>query len=160
MIGLDACIHALEDMGKGLTGEEIQGVLKKAAKPLVTTIQSGIASKWGLPADIYGFVSKNDAKYRSAKGAAVLLGWNRTNVLSYIGIMFEYGTLSHRIEPLSPRTQRKEHSIKALTEGGLKSRPVIRPAYDTSSKRMGEDIKKGLLKLITDKAKKNNLKTI
>jgi HK97 gp10 family phage protein len=159
--GLDDALKGLEALGKSLDGKAIQDVLREAGKPMVRQIQSGIVSKWKLPPNIYDFVTKNDSKYRSAKGASVLLGWNRTNVKAFKGIFFELGTLGQRIEPLKQsrrvRKDGKKWSEKALTSGGIIARPVIRPAFDKNKKEIEKTIGKGLTKLIFDTARKNNL---
>ena len=46
----------------------------------------------------------------------------------------EFGTLGSRTEPLSTNTRRKPHKSPLPT--GLKAKPFLRPAFDSSKREM------------------------
>lgn len=142
--GLDKLVADLRAMGK-LDPKPIKVSLRRVAGEIIRDARAACPSK--TVRNAYGFITKNESKFPTT----VLIGVDsrkrgtKTMTAPALAQVIEYGTAARKTK-------------KGYNRGMITAHPFIRPAFDSNKQRANETIKKDLIKIIEQQAKKNNLK--
>lgn len=164
LIGLDNLIKDFENLSKDLGYDAIVPVLVKNGEPMAQAMKGMVRENTGRLANSIKVVTP-----QKKFGIGVIIGpeFKRdgagTLTLNALAAINEYGA--------GERKPRRAESKKVLIDGkwrtmsqdkpfaAIPAKPFIRPAFDMTKEKVGEGIVKDLMRLVDDKAKKNNLKT-
>jgi HK97 gp10 family phage protein len=134
-------INSLKAMGVEIDNPELQRMLKAQALPIIQTAQNLAPKDSGDLAKSIGFITGKDKDNKTK----VLIGLRKEYYNNYLGVMFEYGTVS-----------RIQQSTGRYT-GIIEARPFMRPALDQNAGKVTDGIINGVDKILSKLAKKNNL---
>ena len=134
-------INSLKAMGVEIDNPELQRMLKAQALPIIQTAQNLAPKDSGDLAKSIGFITGKDKDNKTK----VLIGLRKEYYNNYLGVMFEYGTVS-----------RIQQSTGRYT-GIIQARPFMRPALDQNAGKVTDGIINGVDKILSKLAKKNNL---
>jgi len=134
-------INSLKAMGVEIDNPELQRMLKAQALPIIQTAQNLAPKDSGDLAKSIGFITGKDKDNKTK----VLIGLRKEYYNNYLGVMFEYGTVS-----------RIQQSTGRYT-GIIQARPFMRPALDQNAGKVTDGIINGEDKILSKLAKKNNL---
>jgi HK97 gp10 family phage protein len=141
MDGMPEIIEALKNMGVSLETKEMQDMLKREAQPIIETARRLAPNDTGNLRQSIQFITRMDKQNRTK----VLIGPHGNWYNHYLGVMFEYGTVS--------RIQEKTGRYTGMIE----ARPFMRPALDQNAGKVTDGIINGVDKILAKLAKKNNL---
>jgi hypothetical protein len=140
--GLAETLEALKAMGVSVKSRKLQQVLKKSASPIIATAKSLVPVDTGDLRDSIGFInSKDNANFDKA-----LIGLRKEYHNNYLGVMYEYGVPTSRIQASTGRYT-----------GAIAPVRFMQRAVDSNATSVEENIMKGVDQIIADLAKKNNL---
>jgi len=134
-------INSLKAMGVEIDNPDLQRMLKAQALPIIQTAQNLAPKDSGDLAKSIGFITGKDKDNKTK----VLIGLRKEYYNNYLGVMFEYGTVS-----------RIQQSTGRYT-GIIQARPFMRPALDQNAGKVTDGIINGVDKILSKLAKKNNL---
>jgi len=135
-------INSLKAMGVELDSPDLQRMLKAQALPIIQAAKSLAPTESGDLAKSIGFITGKDKDNKTK----VLIGLRKEYYNNYLGVMFEYGVPTNRIQSTTGRDT-----------GILEPRPFMRPALDQNAGKVTEGIINGVDKILAKLAKKNNL---
>ena len=121
--------------------EKLQKVLRKSSERIINSAKSLAPNNTGDLKDSIGFITSKD----STNLDKVLIGLRKEYYNSYLGVMYEYGTVG-RIQTTTGRYT-----------GVISPKPFMRPALDNNANAVVDDVIKGVDSILRDLAKKNNL---
>lgn len=139
--GMAEVVKALEAVGIDVKSEKLQKVLRASSQRIINTAKSLAPTNTGDLKDSIGFITSKD----SSNLDKVLIGLRKEYHNNYLGVMYEYGTVG-RIQLTTGRYT-----------GVITPRPFMRPALDSNSNAVVDDVIKGVDGILRDLAKKNNL---
>jgi len=135
-------INSLKAMGVELDSPDLQRMLKAQALPIIQAAKSLAPTESGDLAKSIGFITGKDKDNKTK----VLIGLRKEYYNNYLGVMFEYGVPTNRIQSTTGRDT-----------GILEPRPFMRPALDQNAGQVTDGIINGVDKILAKLAKKNNL---
>ena len=139
--GMAEVVKALEAVGVDVKSEKLQKVLRKSSERIINSAKSLAPNNTGDLKDSIGFITSKD----STNLDKVLIGLRKEYYNSYLGVMYEYGTVG-RIQTTTGRYT-----------GVISPKPFMRPALDNNANAVVDDVIKGVDSILRDLAKKNNL---
>jgi hypothetical protein len=119
----------------------LQDVIQKNSEPIIATAKSLVPSDTGDLRDSIGFIKSKD----SSNLDKALIGLRKEYYNSYLGAMFEYGTVA-RIQSSTGRYT-----------GNIAPVRFMQRAVDANATQVTENIIKGVDGILRDLAKKNKL---
>jgi len=128
-------------MGVEIDSPDLQRMLKAQALPIINSAKNLAPKDSGDLAKSIGFITGKDKDNKTK----VLIGLRKEYYNNYLGVMFEYGTVS-----------RIQQSTGRYT-GIIEARPFMRPALDQNAGKVTDGIINGVDKILSKLAKKNNL---
>lgn len=134
-------INSLKAMGVEIDSPDLQRMLKAQALPIIQSAKNLAPKESGDLAKSIGFITGKDKDNKTK----VLIGLRKEYYNNYLGVMFEYGTVS-----------RIQQSTGRYT-GIIEARPFMRPALDQNAGKVTDGIINGVDKILSKLAKKNNL---
>jgi len=134
-------INSLKAMGVEIDSPDLQRMLKAQALPIINSAKNLAPKDSGDLAKSIGFITGKDKDNKTK----VLIGLRKEYYNNYLGVMFEYGTVS-RIQQNTGRYT-----------GIIQARPFMRPALDQNAGKVTDGIINGVDKILSKLAKKNNL---
>lgn len=134
-------INSLKAMGVEIDSPDLQRMLKAQALPIIQSAKNLAPKESGDLAKSIGFITGKDKDNKTK----VLIGLRKEYYNNYLGVMFEYGTVS-----------RIQQSTGRYT-GIIEARPFMRPALDQNAGKVTDGIINGVDKILAKLAKKNNL---
>jgi len=134
-------INSLKAMGVEIDSPDLQRMLKAQALPIINSAKNLAPKDSGDLAKSIGFITGKDKDNKTK----VLIGLRKEYYNNYLGVMFEYGTVS-----------RIQQSTGRYT-GIIEARPFMRPALDQNAGKVTDGIINGVDKILSKLAKKNNL---
>ena len=134
-------INSLKAMGVEIDSPDLQRMLKAQALPIIQSAKNLAPKESGDLAKSIGFITGKDKDNKTK----VLIGLRKEYYNNYLGVMFEYGTVS-----------RIQQSTGRYT-GIIEPRPFMRPALDQNAGKVTDGIINGVDKILSKLAKKNNL---
>lgn len=139
--GVENVVKRLGRMGVGVAPSMIHAIMESALEKTLYDIKAGLSAN-GLSPQGYDFIRKNDAKYISKKGVAMLMGVNYDDVEAYKINWLEYGT--------APR-----YTKDGQFRGEIVGRKIIRPLLDMNIKTIENDVEDGIAQEIFNLAREN-----
>jgi hypothetical protein len=134
-------LQSLHAMGVEIKSPKLQDVIQKNIEPIIATAKSLVPSDTGDLRDSIGFIKSKD----SSNLDKALIGLRKEYYNSYLGAMFEYGTVA-RIQSSTGRYT-----------GNIAPVRFMQRAVDANATQVTENIIKGVDGILRDLAKKNKL---
>lgn len=142
--GLQKTIDALRNMGK-LETKPIKTMLRREGAVIIRDAKT--RCKYDTVKKAIGFITKNESRFPT---------------ISLIGIdSKKYGTPTITVAPLAKMLEygsAPRYTKKGAFRGQIHAAPFMRPAFDVNKDRVNSNIKKGLIQIVEQQAKKNNIK--
>jgi hypothetical protein len=168
--GLKDTLAALEKMGESLTDKEIKPILVKEGEKIADTMRALVRGKSGRLRNSIGVVNPNKFPGVVIIGPNFKIGGGTLSIAALAAIN-EYGAKG--IDPKNlGRRAKKKHKVRGWYRIQINgewvtinkqtkdrpARPFIRPAFDKHRMSAVQNIKRELVRVINQKAKKLNLK--
>jgi len=139
--GIEKTVKRLEKMGVGIAPSMVRAIMESAAEKPLFQIKAALSANGASPTT-YDFIRKNDSKYMSKKGVALLMGVDYSDPDAYKVNWIEYGT--------APR-----YTKDGQFRGEITARKIIRPVLDMSKAGIEKEIENGIAQEIYKLAKEN-----
>lgn len=139
--GIEKVVKNLERIGVGVAPSMARAILESAAEKPLFEIKTGLTAN-GVPSTTYDFIRKNDSKFTSKRGVALLMGIDYSDPDAYKVNWMEYGT--------APR-----YTKDGQFRGEITARKIIRPILDMRRLSMENEIEDAFSQEIYKLAKEN-----